>query len=361
MRTGREEFLRILESVAPGLAPRDTTEQSSCFVLDGGWVITYNDEVAVRARSGLPKAWQAAVPAKPLLSILPKIPDEEVTVDLVDRELRITGKRRETGIRTESEITMPLDKLEEAGDWRDLPAEFLEALNIVQGCAGKNKEEFALTCVHVAPRYVEACDNYQAARYKLKTGFASSALFRKAAVRSLGSLGVNEVSEGRTWVHFRNPQGLVISCRRYAESYKDLAPMLEVEGHPATLPKGLAEAALNAAQLAEADAVDSSQVLVEIRPGKLRVIGQGAFGWHRERLKLPGYDGAEMDFLIAPDLLAEITKKHNDCVLSERRLKVEGGRWAYVTCLSRPGAAVEEEEEYAPAAAEGGEEAYPED
>ena len=63
MKIQREELIRKLESVQPGLAVRETIEQSSTFVFYHGDVHTLNDEVYCRCPSGLDPKAKAAVPA----------------------------------------------------------------------------------------------------------------------------------------------------------------------------------------------------------------------------------------------------------------------------------------------------------
>jgi hypothetical protein len=70
-RINREEFLRNLESVEPGLSPREILEQSSCFIFQKGWIKTFNDEVACKIKS--PLKLEGAVQAAPLLAILSAI------------------------------------------------------------------------------------------------------------------------------------------------------------------------------------------------------------------------------------------------------------------------------------------------
>jgi hypothetical protein len=351
MRVNREEFLRALQAASPGLSVKESFEQSTCFVLENGEIVSYNDEVSVRCPSGLPDDWRAAVPAKKLLEILEKLGGDELDVELTDAELKLRGKGESAAVFVESEITLPFDGVDAPGDWADLHAEFGDAVKLVQECAGKDATQFFLTCVHVAPKWVEACDNHQITRYRIKTGFSESCLLRQAAVRHLHVLGVSEFSEGRAWVHFRNPDGLVISCRRYAEEYKDFSAILDVEGHPAQLPKGLGDAAAKAAVFS-AEHKDVNLVKVELSAGKVRVVGQGVTGWYRKTHKI-SYDGEPLAFMISPDLLAGITAKHNDCTLSEKFLRVDGGKWTYVTRLTSPDAGAEEETEEVAAAPKG--------
>lgn len=328
----RETLLHQLESVQPGLSSREIIEQSSCFVFKDGNVITYNDEVACTHKSALEVT--GAVQAGPLVSILRKLPDDDLSISVDGGELVIEGKRRRAALRLEAEVLLPVDKVEKPGKWRALGEDFLEAINLVQHCASKDESQFQLTCIHLHPDHIEACDNFQVTRVRFKTGVAKATLVRRDSIKHIVTLGMTEFSESETWIHFRNPGGLVLSCRRYMESFPDTTPILSFKGHPITLPKGLGDAA-DRASVFSGEAAEDNQVLVELRTGKLRVKGIGASGSFQEIKKLK-YDGPALAFQIAPELLIELTKKHNDAEITEGRLRVDGGKWSYVTCLSLP-------------------------
>lgn len=337
----REEFLHSLESVQPGLSTREIIEQSSCFVFKDGKIITYNDEVACSVDTEAKIS--GAVQSAPLLAILRKLVEETVNLEETEGELVIHGKKRKAGIRRESTVLLPVDKVEAPTKWKSIHSDFLEGIGIVQHCASKDESQFALTCIHLHPNHIEACDNFQVTRVKIDTGVKASTLVRRDSIKHIITMGIIEFCESETWIHFRNPNGLVLSCRRYIETYPDLKKILTFTGHPITLPKGLGEAA-EKASIFSAESSDDNQVSVELRPGKLRIRGQGASGWFQEIKKLK-YDGPDLSFLVAPSLLIELTKKHTDAEITDGRLRVNGGKWKYITCLSAPNTKETEEPE----------------
>lgn len=343
IRVNRADLLQRLETVQAGLSPKDIVEQSSSFVFLDGHVVTYNDETACRTASPLGKKFKGAVAAAPLLAILRKLPEDEVELEAADGELVVSGKRRKAGIRMDAEIHLPVDKVDYPEEWKPLHEDFTDAVSLVQECATKDESQFTLTCVHVHPKWVEACDNYQMTRFKLKTGVSGPTLVKRESIKHIIDLGMTELGETENWIHFRNPNGLTVSCRRYMEEYPDLVPFLSGEGgHPATLPKGLVEAAENA-EIFSSENVDDNKVTIELKPGKLHISGQGVSGWYSEVKKL-AYDGERMEFTISPSLLKEITKRHNDCEINGSTLKVDGGKFIYVTCLGKVGGAEAQEE-----------------
>lgn len=334
----REELLQQLEAVQPGLSPRETVEQSSCFVFQGGRVITYNEDIACQHETSLDI--EGAVQAAPLLSLLRRLKEEkldfqEQAVGEAGHELVVHGKGRKSGVRLEKKIELPIQDIEQPEDWRELPSDFSEAIAVVHECAGKDTNQFVTTCVHIHPKWVEASDNFQLTRYKLKTGFKRPVLVRSSSIKHLVPLGMTEFAETETWVHFRNPAGLIFSCRRFIEyDFPDFSEVLKISGSPASLPRGLGEAALTA-EIFSSENTDNNQVLVELRPGKMRVWSQGVSGWYQEVISKLKYEGSPIGFLIAPKLLAELTKRHNECEITPGQLKVNGGKFVFVTCLDQ--------------------------
>lgn len=334
MRVKREALLQELESVQPGLSQRDIVEQSSCFVFQNGQVLTFNDEIACAHKTCLTKL-TGAVRAGPLMSMLRKLGEDELDVDPYEGELILRGKGRKFGVTMENEILLKIHAVEPPGEFKKLPEDFSEAITLVHQCAHNDQTKGKITCVHIHPKWMEALDNDQLIRYKLKTGVPFPLLIRKDSVKHVPALGMTEMAVGETWCHFRNSSGLVLSCRRYLDDFPDINTYLDVAGVATTLPKGLGEAT-DKAEVFSAENQDNNQVLVELRPGKLRVMGQGVSGWYSEVKQLK-YTGEALSFLIAPKLLMEIIKRHNDVEIAPERLKVDGGKFIYVTCLGVAG------------------------
>mgnify|MGYP001286621327 CR=1 FL=1 len=334
VRVNREDFLQVLESVQAGISPRELLEQSGCFVFKDKHVYTYNDEVACKAPTGFDPKFVGAIHSKSVLELLRKLPDGELDITPAKSEWLITGKRKESRIRCDEKILLPIDNVDKTAEWQPLHSDFADAIAIVQECAGTDQSRHTLTCIHITPKWVEACDNFQMARYRLKTGVTSKILVRRDSIKSIISLGMTEFCETESWIHFRNKRKLVLSCRRYLDEYDDLTPYLDVQGKPVSLPKGLEEAA-DRAEIFSADNVDTNAVLVEIRPEKLKITGQGVNGSHTEYKKIAKYDGKPLKFLISPVLLRELVKKHNEAEVTHNRLKIEGPRWRYVTVLGK--------------------------
>jgi len=328
----KEDLLRKINSVAPGISAKENVEQSSCFVFKGGMLYTYNEEIFCSTKCDI--GYEGALESKPLIDILGKLTEDVISLEQGEGELVIKGKSKRAGITMTLDIKLPIDSvvLPKEKDWADLDEDFCDAIELVSECAGKNKNEFILSCVHVTPNFIEACDNIQLARYKLKTPITANTIVRRDSIKHITGLGMSEVAETKNFIHFRNPDGLVISCRRYTDEFNDLDDAIIVDdGVTTELPKGLADAADKAAIFSSSGEDDN--VLVKIETGMVTISSKGASGWYKEKRKIK-YSGKEITFRMAPKVMADVVKKHDEFIISDSKLKVEDKRFTYVTCLN---------------------------
>ncbi len=335
MRINREEFLKQLESVLPGLSAKEVIEQSSCFIFKDKTVNTYNDEIACSQKSLL--EIEGAVPAKPFVDILRKLKEDELEISTNENNtiVHIKAKGKQAGINMERDILLPIDAVDKPKKWKKLPDNFADAIAIVQPCAGSNEAQFVMTCVHIGPKWIEACDNHQVTRFRIKTDVDNSILIRKDSLKHIVSLEMVEFSETNHWVHFRNSDDLVLSCRHWVDDYPsdDISQILKVNGEPLTLPKGLRES-VDKAEIFSSENTEGSNVIVNIKKGKFKIMGKGVSGWFTE-VKKSKYEGPSLQFTIPPKLLVELVQHYNECEVSANRLKVKGGKFVYVTVLGK--------------------------
>lgn len=340
MKINREELLKQLESVLPGLSTKEIIEQSSCFIFKKETVHTFNDEIACSQKTLL--KIEGAVQAMPLISILRKLKGEEIDIETNEENTQLLIRNKKTreriGIHMESDITLPVDAVEEPKKWKTLSSNFADAVAIVQPCAGSNEAEFMMTCIHIAPEWIEACDNHQVSRYKIKTDIVKSTLVRKESLKHIISLDMTKFSETKNWIHFKNSTGLILSCRHFVaggeeEGYpsNDITKILKVKGVSFVLPKGLKET-VEKAEIFSSENVESNDIIVNLKAGKFKITGRGASGWYVKPKKTK-YDGKPLQFTIPPKLLLELVQQHNECIISAEHLKVTGSHFEYVTAL----------------------------
>jgi len=329
MKIQREEFLKALESVAPGLTTRESIEQSTCFAFKDGEIFTYNDEIMCSIPA--PLEIEGAVQSQPLLKLLHKIDDENIEVYIVKRELRIKGHKKKAGIRMEAAILLPIETVEIPSKWKKLPAKFDNALEIVCECSSKDDSKFVMTCVHFHPQWLEATDSYQMLRFDVNTKVKEACLVKKSAIKSIIGLDMCEIAETDSWLHFRNDAKLTVSCRKFIEDFPDMGEVLDITGKKVTLPKGVKDAADKAAIFSSEDVV-SNNINVHLSGNKVSIEGSNVVGWYRESKKIK-YSGPELSFQISPKTLCDVVDRNNTCEVTKNRLRIVTDDYVYISCL----------------------------
>lgn len=349
-KISREDLLKSLEGVEPGLSKKAIIEQSDCLIFGGGRVQAFNDEVYCDGPCPLNGDVAGAVPAVKFLEIMRKLEQEELEVALGEGVLTFKGKGAERfKVRMEAEVTLPVGEVEKPRGFQPLHPDFCEAVAAVGQCASRDQSRFSLTCVHLHPKWIEALDDMQLARWRLPTGLAAPVLVRQSSIRHLKQLGMTEFAEGEGWLHFRTKKaGLRLSCRRYVEEFPDLDEILKKlgDGEQAQLPKGLAEAADKAAVFSSENP-DANLVRIILTPnqgGRVRVRGMGLSGEYTKPLKAK-YAGPRTEFLMPPQILGELCKKHSEVTVGAGKVWAKAGHLVYLACTVTPDDGREEPEQ----------------
>lgn len=350
----REEFLAVLQAAEAGLSRNEKLEQSTCFVFQEGRVHTFNEEVAVRAKSGLPADFTGAVQSGTLLAFLKKVSERKLTVKSAgDGELMFAGNGKGVKFRYAEKIQLPVESVERPGkaDWRKLPPNFGEAVAVVQECTGKDESKTAMSCVHVTADFLESFEKFQATRFRLKMPVDDEFLVKPTGLKHVVALDCTAVAATDEWVHFKNDAGVYISCRRYDEKFPPLEEALDMAGGDTVeLPDGL-DAAVSRAEIFSKENADENHLLVILEDGLLKVEAVGMTGRYWEDASVK-YSGEPLAFLIAPKMLLEVVKRSNKVRVNKDKLLVKGPGWRYVTALTDPDSARQAAEEEAGAAAE---------
>jgi hypothetical protein len=334
MLIAREELLEQLESCEAGLAKKEVLEQTGSFVFRDGFIYTFNDERACRRKTQID--FNGAVQAETLLNVLRKMKETELSLDVKDSTLYVKGKSKRSTIKMNHQILIPIDSIERPTkrDWNDLDPAFTEAIGLVDPCASDTVSDTVFSSIHITPDFVEACDGKQAARYTMTTGVSESCLVRKGYLKQVLAHGMTKIAETRAWLHFKNPNGLVISCRRFVEKYSDKVDALfePDEGVNIVLPKGIIES-IDLADVFSSNTTETdNEIRVSLEEGKLTLRGSGSMGEYREDMKI-AYDDSPVAFAITPSILQDVVKRHNECMICERSLRVETANFIYITSI----------------------------
>jgi len=254
-----------------------------------------------------------------------------------EEKMIISAKRKRAEITKQLEISSPIDTIEAPKKWVPIAEGFIEAVDLVKEVASSDQNTFVLTCIHITPELIEAADEFQVARVVLPTGMQGESLIRRDSLRHICALDLTKISETSRWLHFKNKEGLRISCRKANDlSYVPVNECLAIDGATETpLPKSLGEMC-DRAEVFSAEHPDENMVRVEFCSGRVKIRGKGVKGVYTETKKVR-YDGPKIAFHITPKLMSSLAARYDTCSLSAEKIRVGDDHFSYVSVLGLGG------------------------
>jgi DNA polymerase III sliding clamp (beta) subunit (PCNA family) len=324
----REKLLRKLSTLTPGLDLKSGIGQADSFLFLDDKVITANDMVLCCCENPL-DGYTGAVPAEPLLGLLEKIPEKEITLELTEDLMKIRAKRKRSAIAVEPEVLFK-SSVDVPDNWHDLGRDFQEAVKIGSSCVARQlATRTTSSCIHITDQWIESADANHACRYEIYTGVEEPVLVDGRTFRKIVDIdGLCEMGITESWVTLRTTDGLVVSCRRYSARFPDFSEILSGKGETITIPDTLSEVLKRCGVFSGQDIV-----FVELKPGKMILEARSGVGWYKEMIETD-YEGVLVKFRITSKLLLEISKKTSQCLMSSNKLLVETDKFRYATCTN---------------------------
>jgi DNA polymerase III sliding clamp (beta) subunit (PCNA family) len=342
MKINKTELMNALEVVKPGLSTKEIIDQTTSFAFKGNRVYTYNDEISITTKTP-DLGFDGAIKASELFDFLKKVKNDEIEVNFDDEtnEVVLKAGRAKVGFTLANEIVLPLEEeLSEKDEWKKLPKRFLSAIRFTIPCASNDMSNPKITCVHLkSTGFAEATDNFRIAQFDMKRKMpVKDTIIPASSLKEVLKLSPTFVSQGNGWLHFKNENDVLISCRVFDEKFVEVQPVIDhtEEGilfdFPETLPEILEKAEIFTKSQSKLS--DDEKVDVIVNDKKLMVHCQSETAWFKESVSIKDYTGENFTFSITPYLLKFILEQTNTCMIMSNMLRFEGKNWVYVSSLS---------------------------
>lgn len=345
IRINKTALQAALEKVQPGLASKELIEQSNSYAFVDGRVITYNDEISISHPVPGFDDVHGAVKAQVLYDFLSKVKKDEIELEWQENQMVIKAGRTKAGLVFESEVKLPLSEVGRTHEWAPLPnpQEFVEALKLCLPYCSEDMSHLVATCVHVKGRVVEASNNFQIMRCRLKENALDKAqLLPARAVRELVRYEVIAVATAESWVHFKTEDGTIFSLRTIEGEFPNTTKHLEVQGTSFTFPDSIQETLERAGIFALTKTDDIPLVLVEVKDKQLGISAKNESGWVQETARVKDYKGEDFRFNVGIEFLRSLLGKAQTCVVGENKIWFSGENWEHVIAVFVDNAATKE-------------------
>jgi len=337
MKINRQELVNALKVVHPGLATQEMIEQTTSFAFTGGKIVTYNDAISI-SYPVKNLDITGAIKAEQLYKLLDKLTAEEIELEAKESEIIVSGKNAKAGIPFQAEITLPILKTEEITDWKELPENFLEALQFCLFSCSKDLSMPVFDCLHVTEEMVESSDNYRLSYTTLKTKVPVSPFLLPApSAEKLIPYKATKIATEEGWVHFKTGDNCVFSARTHHGEFPATAGIIKgfkdksVKKIP--LSKELPAILDRAMVFTKQELGRDEAIKLEFENGKMKIRTEGANGWFEEKANIINYSGGKAMFSINPTYLKDICTKTDYLELTKDMVKFEGDNWVHIAAL----------------------------
>jgi DNA polymerase III sliding clamp (beta) subunit (PCNA family) len=333
MIINKNELLQALETVKPGLSDKNIIEQSTSFAFLKEKVVTYNNELSISSPLANCKI-EGAIKADKLYAFLGKIKKDELDLSIKGNEVILTTGKAKAGLPLQSEITLPLEEVDEKKKWHPIPENFIKFLSFAMASCSKSQATPVLQNVHVTKDgKIEASDNYRMVQCTLKEGLPVKdfLILARSAVEVV-KLQPTQISEGKAWVHFKTEKETVISCRIVEDKFPNIPPLLKVEGETIVFPKTIEEVLDRAMVFSKREKMLDESITITLAEKRLKIRAESDSGWFEEDLNM-NYKGQPLKINVTPYLLKGIISETLECVTNGKLMKFVGDGWCYVTAL----------------------------
>lgn len=337
-----KDLVVALNEVAPGLGSKENDIQATCFLLKGGRVHTYNDEVSVSAK--LPKGMKeinCVIQAKEVISFLQKVKEEEIDIVLKDGMLQFSTRRIKADILVEKTEKMPIADLNIPDEFNALPEDFVLAVQSCLPIVGKDMSKPLSTCLHIVRDRVETSDIDRAGRYTFDEDvFGKQQVYLPGtSAKIISKFPVESYAIVDGWMHFGCTNKIVVSARTYYENqeYADFTELLKTKGKPIGLPKDLTGALERSGVFTEAKfgtetTLAEVYAYVSIAKNWLTIRCESTVGSYQEKVRIE-YDEEPLTFCVSPELLLAAVERDRKCEICERFVKMYDDKFVHLVAV----------------------------
>lgn len=322
MKLKRKTLLNALDSLKPGLSPKELVEQMTQFNFLGKHLVTYNEIVSVFVP--FETDFVCSVKADVFQGILSRLNESDMELNLVEEEvkddageavaikfhlqLKTESTVAEFPVLIEGDISEAMRSLEKEMDaeWMDLPKDFSHGAYLCMFSASKDPADNTMTCISVEGCDLMCCDNTRATWYQMDSEMIPF-LMQATVAKELKKYDPKQYHIGENWIHFKSEDGTAFNVRRVKGKMKDIRPFFGKEGTEFNIPLELKEAIDLAGVVNADDSVRDRLVELSIQKNKAICKAWRDGGARvKKEVSIPFYSGEDISFYINPDFMLEI-------------------------------------------------------
>lgn len=336
METKKTEFIDVLEKLKIGLSKKDVDKQTGHFIFTSEYVLVCNEEVFIAHpfENDFSDKDCYGVPLE-FYELLTKINKDDIKIDFTEDVIKIkAGKVKSELALLQDIVTDALPDFEDL-EWGQLPADFIEGVDMCRLSVGSggHKEFFKCICVHDGNIY--STDDARISKYELEEGQIANFTILGREISKLLKFDVFEYAMDDAWVFFRTKDNVIFSIRQQNVDFpvEDLLGMMEVEGDVIVLPDGMENNIETVMVTAKGESEELKEVTIKIKGSKMTLTGEKERGRTSASMKSGQKKGFEVEFCVSPVFLLKILEKTRNVCIGEGSALFTAGNLTHIQAL----------------------------
>ncbi len=326
MKLNRNELLKAIAVVKPGIASKEIIQQMVHIIFMGDYIASYNDNISVIAP--FKTDFKTSVHGEEFYKAIDIVNEEEVDISIDKALLKIKSKRTKAGMSTivgenekvEERITDLIARTNAKRFWKTLPEDFLAGVSLCMFCTDKDMTRGVTTCIAVKGGELFSTDNFRASKYVMKNKMDDMFIPSISALH-LVKYNVTKYGTSEGWIHFKTEDGILFNCKTMIGVYP-FESMMDFFREPSDeiiLPKELQEAMKAASAFAEGEVDIAKSVEITIEKNILTCRSEKDRGWIEKEIVLEKPVRKKLLFYINPIFLDQILNRTTSFFIASRK------------------------------------------
>lgn len=337
MEIEKQELIKILTMIKPGLSNKAIIEETTHFIFTGKQIVTYNDRICILYP--FKTDFSCSIPADQFFKILNGVKVDKIKIDFEEDKIKIKSKGLNASLSTMSgeniiEMISVIDIDKMKADKKSLPEDFKEAITMCLFSVSKDLTNPAMTCLFINKNNIASTDDLRISEYAMKAKIKESILLPASSAVQLIKYSFDEysVSEDNNWISFFNKEGLCFCCRLIEGEFPDYKGLIQdFESEEIELPKEIKSMIETAAISADGETDIEKEIEIKFEDGLILLKGQGKIS------KIETYSKAKIKdnitFKINPFFMSKIIDHTHSMFLGEGKALFKSGEFRHIIAL----------------------------
>jgi len=216
MTFDKTQLLSVLKKALPGIDDKFPLIQGAdSFTFCNNNVHTFNDNISIACK--FESDLVGSVKAKEFYNIINKFPEKEIKIIVADSSwLLKCGSIKAEFALIDTQIMDYIDKITpKEDDWHKIPNNFMDCIKYAY--IGGNNSQLSGICIK--DFVITSTDEMRVNWYKLTAPMDYMWIPNAFVKQLLGISDVAEYNNGDSWIHFRNNDGVLFSCKKLGGKY----------------------------------------------------------------------------------------------------------------------------------------------